>query len=119
MSNCKKAKEEIKVKLDKGIFRTCPKPNTATAHWWKTFVRIKDDQDIVLPFVQCVKCFSVFAYDSTKTGSSTHKLHAEACLGGGVPSSGASQDIVSMMNKENRVSADVKRLFTEACAIKI
>mgnify|MGYP006904170461 FL=1 len=55
MSNCKKAKEEIKVKLDKGIFKTCPKPNTATAHWWKTFVRIKDDQDIVLPFVQCVK----------------------------------------------------------------
>jgi len=32
MSNCKKAKEEIKVKLDKGIFKTCPKPNTATAH---------------------------------------------------------------------------------------
>jgi len=57
MSKCKKVKEEIKVKLDKGIYKTCRKPNTATFHWWKTFIRIKDDQYIVLPSVQCVTCF--------------------------------------------------------------
>jgi hypothetical protein len=37
MNNCKKGKEEIKTKLDKGIFKTCAKPNTATATWWKNF----------------------------------------------------------------------------------
>ncbi len=43
MNNCKKGKEEIKTKLDKGIFKTCAKPNTATATRWKNFLRIQDD----------------------------------------------------------------------------
>ncbi len=43
MNNCKKGKEDIKTKLDKGIFKTCAKPNTATATWWKNFLRIQDD----------------------------------------------------------------------------
>ena len=30
MNNCKKGKEDIKTKVDKGIFKTCAKPNTAT-----------------------------------------------------------------------------------------
>jgi hypothetical protein len=46
MNNCKKCKEDIKTKLDKGIFKTRAKPNTATAVWWKSFLRIQDDKDL-------------------------------------------------------------------------
>ena len=116
MNNCKKSKEDIKIKLEKGIFKTCPKPNVATATWWQNFLRIQDDKESIIPYVQCIKCLSILVYDSNKTGSSTHKAHAEMCLGGGNPSLSKSQDITSMMNRENRVPADVKRLFTEACA---
>ncbi|CAF0758999.1 unnamed protein product [Adineta steineri] len=112
----KKCKEDIKTKLDKGIFKTYAKPNTATATWWKNFLRIQDDKENIIPYVQCVKCFSIFAYDSTKTGSSTHKAHAETCLGGINCSVGKSKDIVSMLNKENFIPTSSKRLFTEACA---
>ncbi len=35
MNNCKKGKEDIKTKLDKVIFKTRAKPNTATATSWK------------------------------------------------------------------------------------
>lgn len=116
MTNCKKSKEDVKSKLDKGIFKTCPKPNTATATWWKSFVRIQDDKEDIIPYVQCIKCLTVLVYDSTKTGSSTHKAHAETCFGGGSPSLNKSQDITSMMNKANRVPADAKHHFIEACA---
>jgi hypothetical protein len=44
MNNCKKGKEDIKTKFDKGIFKTCAKPNTAIATWWKNFLRIQDDK---------------------------------------------------------------------------
>ena len=47
MNNCKRNKEDIKIKLDKGIYTTCPKANTATANWWKSFVRIQDDKKIL------------------------------------------------------------------------
>ncbi|UJR19055.1 hypothetical protein I4U23_022186 [Adineta vaga] len=107
-------KEDIKTKLDKGIFKTYAKPNTSTATWWKTFLRIQDDKENIIPYVQCVKCFSIFAYDSIKTGSSTHKAHAEICRGDGDTSAGKSKDIVSMLNKENPIPTSPKRLFTEA-----
>ncbi|CAF3417660.1 unnamed protein product [Rotaria socialis] len=35
-------KENIKKKIDEGIFKTCSKPSSATASWWHTFLRIKD-----------------------------------------------------------------------------
>ncbi len=83
MNNCKKDKEDIKTKLDKTIFKTWLKPDTATATWWKNFLRIQDDKENIIPYVHCVKCFSIFAHDSIKTGSSIHKAHVETCLGDG------------------------------------
>ncbi|CAF4299270.1 unnamed protein product [Rotaria magnacalcarata] len=104
--------------MGSGIFNTCSKPASTTAQWWNTFVRIKDDKENIIPFVQCIKCLSIFAYESSKTGSSTHKAHAESCLGGGSPSSSKNQDIIVMMNKDNNsnILAGLKRVFTEACA---
>jgi len=46
MNNCKKSKGDVKTKLDKGIFKTCAKPNTATAAWWKNFLKIQDDKGL-------------------------------------------------------------------------
>jgi hypothetical protein len=46
INNCKKGKEDIKTKLDKGIFKTRAKPNTATATWWENFLRIQDDKGL-------------------------------------------------------------------------
>jgi hypothetical protein len=116
MNTPKREKENIKKKIEQSIFNTCSKPPSATAFWWNTFVRIKDDKENIIPFVQCIKCFSIFAYESTKTGSSTHKAHAESCLGGGSPSSSKDQDISVMFNKDNNALAGLKSTFTEACA---
>ncbi|CAF1387975.1 unnamed protein product [Rotaria sordida] len=100
------------------IFNICSKPPSATPQWWNTFVRIKHDKGNIIPFVQCTKCLSIFAYESCKTGSSTHKAHAEGCLGGSSPSSSKNQDIIVMMNKDNNsnILADLKSVFTETCA---
>jgi len=46
MNNCEKGKEDIKTKLDKDIFKTRAKPNTATATCWKNFLRIQDDKSL-------------------------------------------------------------------------
>ncbi len=46
MNNYKKGKEDIKTKLDKVIFKTRAKPNTAIATWWKNFLRIQDDKGL-------------------------------------------------------------------------
>ncbi|CAF1238449.1 unnamed protein product [Adineta ricciae] len=116
MSSWKKDKENIRTKLDKGIFKTCPKPNTATVTWWNNFFRIQDDNDHILPYVQCIKCLSILSYDVNKTGSSTHKAHAESCFGGTNPSGSKSQDIITMMNKQKHVPFETKRLFADACA---
>jgi hypothetical protein len=116
MNNCKNDKENIKKKIDEGIFKTCAKSKSATASWWNNFVRIKDDKEKIIPFIQCIKCLSILVYESSKTGSSTHRSHAQTCLGGGPPSTSKNQNIISMMNKENHVPAATKRSFTEACA---
>ncbi|CAF1031432.1 unnamed protein product [Rotaria sordida] len=79
---------------------------------------MKDDKGNIIPFVQCTKCLSIFAYESCKTGLSTHKAHAEGCLGSSSPSSSKNQDIIVMMNKDNNsnILADLKSVFTETCA---
>jgi hypothetical protein len=46
MNNCKKGKRDVKTKLDESIFKTCAKPNTATAACWKNFLRIQDDKGL-------------------------------------------------------------------------
>jgi len=115
MNNLKKEKENIKKKIEQGIFKTCGKSSTATASWWNRFVRIQDDEENIISFVQCIKCLSVLAYDSNKTGSSAQKSHAEACRGG-VANASNNQDIRIMLNKDNNVSAAEKSSFTEACA---
>ena len=114
--NLKKEKEDIKKKIEQGVFKTCGKSPTATASWWDTFARIQDDNGNIIPFVQCVKCSSILAYDSNRTGSSAQKAHAEACRGGGDASARRNQDIRTMLNKDNNVSAAEKSSFIEACA---
>lgn len=116
MNDSKKEKENIRRKLDQGILKTCCKPTTATASWWKTFVRIQDEKENIIPYVQCMKCLSILAYDSSKTGSSTHKLHAENCLGGGTSSSSRNQDIAVMMAKDRNLFAGAKSSFVDALA---
>jgi hypothetical protein len=116
MNTPKIDKENIKRKIEQSIFNTCAKTASATALWWNTFVRIKDDKENIIPFVQCIKCLSIFAYESNKTGSSTHKAHAESCLGRGSPSSSKNQDIIVMMNRDSNALNSVKSAFTEASA---
>ena len=56
----------------------------------------------------------IFVYESSKTGSSTHKAHAENCLGGGSSSSSKNQDIIVMMNRDNNSNNYIS--CCEACA---
>ncbi|CAF1372757.1 unnamed protein product, partial [Didymodactylos carnosus] len=70
-------------KLDNGLFQTCNKPETATATWRNSFQRIQDDQQKIIPFVQCIKSKSILSYDAQKTGSNSHKLHVETCKDAG------------------------------------
>ncbi|CAF4238185.1 unnamed protein product [Rotaria magnacalcarata] len=109
-------KENIKKKIDEGIFKTCSKPSSATASWWHTFLRIKDGKDDIIPFLQCTKCLSIFSYDVNKTGSSTHKSHAQNCLGGGAASTSKNQDISDMFSKDKISLTSSKAAFAEACA---
>src|ERR1700722_18259522 len=81
--------------------------------WWNRFVRIKDDKENIIPFVQCIKSLSILTYGSNKIGSSTHKTHAKACLDGGVLSSSRNQDISVMINNDDHVSATAKSVFVE------
>ncbi|CAF1020251.1 unnamed protein product [Rotaria sordida] len=97
-------------KIEQGIFSTCSKPASATAQWWNTFVRIKDDKENIIPFVQCIKCLSIFAYESCKTGSSTRKAHAESCLGGSSPTSRKEEQYVS--NIDSHAIKDITDLFS-------
>ena len=108
MATPKREKENMLKKLKQGKFTTCSKTTTATALWWKRFVQIKDDKENIIPFVQCIKCLSILAYDSNKLGSSSHKTHAEACLDSDVRSSSRNQDISVMINKDDHVSAAAK-----------
>ena len=92
MNTPKREKENVKRKIQQGIFNTRSKPASAIAQWRNTFVRVKDDKENIIAFVQCIKCLLIFAYESSKTDSSTHKAHAESCPGGS-PSSRRNQDI--------------------------
>ncbi|CAF3864395.1 unnamed protein product, partial [Rotaria sp. Silwood1] len=100
----------------KSVFKTCSKPKLATASWWNTFVRITDEKENIIPFVQCLKCLSIFSYEANKTGSSTHRSHAQYCFGGGAPSPSRNQDISTLINKNKNMFAGAKSAFTEACA---
>ncbi|CAF3834344.1 unnamed protein product [Rotaria sordida] len=116
MSAVKIQKENIKKKIEEGVFKTCSKPKLATASWWNTFVRITDERENIIPFVQCLKCLSIFSYEANKTGSSTHRSHAQCCFGGGAPSPSRNQDISTLINKNKNMFAGAKSTFTEACA---
>ena len=116
MNNEKLEKEEIKRKVDEGVFKTCSKPKLAKASWREIFVRITDDKENIIPFVQCTKCLSIYAYDANRTGSSTLKSHANNCFGGGAASSSKSQDISVMIQRNSNVFSGAKSVFAEACA---
>ena len=50
----KREEENIKKKIEQGAFNTFSKPASATTQWWNTFVRIKDDKENIIAFVQCI-----------------------------------------------------------------
>ncbi|CAF1230277.1 unnamed protein product [Rotaria magnacalcarata] len=116
MAGFKLEKENVKSKLEQGILKTCAKARLATASWWDTFLRIKDDKDNIIPFLQCTKCFSILSYEVDKTGSSTHRSHAQNCFGGGAASTLRNQDIGVMFRKDNGSLTVAKTAFAEACA---
>ncbi|CAF4544980.1 unnamed protein product, partial [Didymodactylos carnosus] len=98
--------------LHNGQFQTCNKPETGTATWWNSFQRIQDDQQKIIPFVQCIKCKSILSYDAQKTESNSHKSHVETCKGGGVI-----PKITTHFKKDitANISMDLRRSATEAC----
>lgn len=51
----------------------------ASAEWWNSFNRIQDEKENVIPYVICIQCKAILAYDAQKTGSKTLKLHRENC----------------------------------------
>ncbi|CAF3627039.1 unnamed protein product [Rotaria sp. Silwood1] len=72
-------KDSIRKRLDSGEYKSCDKSTTASAEWWKSFNRIQDEKENIIPYVICIHCKSVLAYDSQKTSSKTLKLHFENC----------------------------------------
>ncbi|CAF4513175.1 unnamed protein product [Rotaria sp. Silwood2] len=72
-------KDSIRKRLDSGEYKSCDKPATASAVWWTSFNRIQDEKENFIPYVICIHCKSVLAYDSQKTDSKTLKLHFENC----------------------------------------
>ena len=106
-------KEGVKRALEKGLYTNCDRPSTCSANWWKNFTCIIDENKCSIPFVQCVRCKSLLAYDSRKNGTSTLKAHSNSCK---IPASGTHHSIDRMLAKSSNVSADTKRLVADACA---
>jgi hypothetical protein len=106
------SKENIRQGLKTGEYMTLEKPQS-NATWWNNFNRIKDKDDNIINYVQCVRCKNLFAYEPKNTGSSTLKNHVSSCkIAPGSPT----YSIENMLIKNNNIPLDVKRLVTDACA---
>jgi len=72
------SKEDINKSLRTGEYTVLQKPQS-NATWWKNFNRIKDKDDKIISYVQCVKCKNLFAYQPKNTDPSTLKNHVSSC----------------------------------------
>ncbi|CAF1458736.1 unnamed protein product [Rotaria sordida] len=105
-------KEKIRKLLQSGEYTLCDKPQS-NAIWWNNFNRIKDKDNEIINYVQCVRCKKLLAYEPKNTGSSTLKNHASSCK---FESSSTTYSIESMLIKNDNVPSDIKRLVIDACA---
>ena len=70
-------KDDVVKKLELGKFTT--KPVGEKSAIWDHYVRIYDDKDEAINFVECKTCKSVHYHDSHSTGTSKLKQHTEKC----------------------------------------
>ena len=70
-------KDDVVKKLKLGEFTT--KPFGGKSAIWDHHVRIYDDKDEAIQFVECKTCKSVHYQDSHSTGTSKVKQHTEKC----------------------------------------
>ena len=69
--------DDVVKKLKLGKFTT--KPVGGKSAIWDHYVRIYDDKDEAINFVECKSCESVHYHDSHSTGTSKLKQHTEKC----------------------------------------
>jgi len=99
------SKENILKGLQSGEYTVLDKPQS-NATWWKNFNRIKNKDDKMIGYVQCVRCKNLFAYEPKNTGSSTLKNHVSSCKIAPNSSINTTED---MLLKNNNVPTDVKK----------
>jgi hypothetical protein len=110
------SKETVIRALEKGDYSLYSKSASATAVWWEFFDRIRNEEEKIVPFVRCRRCCSVLAFDSKKTGTSSLSTHAKMCR---APPPNSNHNIATMLGRSTTtspVSADTKRLVSEALA---
>lgn len=105
------SKEKVKKGIDNGEYHTTGKPPLATATWWSNFQRVQDQDENFIPYVQCVHCRQVLAYDSRSTGTRSISYHARSCK----KPSGTNQDIARMFRNNSSVPSETKKSFIDAC----
>jgi hypothetical protein len=105
-------KDFIKKKLDNSEYSCCDKPTGANAGWWSSFNRIQDEKAEIIPYVICIQCKTILAYDSQKTGSKTLKLHHENCK---TKPAVAPKITNFFQSNSNKVSTEQKRKVLDAC----
>lgn len=90
--------------------------NERKSEIWKTFSLIVNKDGISQNFVQCIKCRSIFKYNSSKTGNSHLKRHTCAALikGSSEGSSNLKQTnlCASLLKKTN---VNIKELVIKKC----
>lgn len=103
--------EEIKRKINQGIYLTEAKDDSKNALWsvFHRIYRIEENDKCHLPYVSCVKCSSVLSYDSAKGGTSHLRRHADHCTSTqGNPS-------ISNFFKTSGVPKAAKETITDKC----
>ena len=56
------SKESIRIGLQIGKYMLLEKPQS-DATWWNNFHRIKDVDDKIIDYVQCIQCKKLFSYE--------------------------------------------------------
>jgi Hermes transposase DNA-binding domain len=109
------SKEAVRRSLASGDYSLHPKSDSNSAEWWSAFDRIHDNENKLIPFVQCRRCLALLSYDPRKTGSSSLSSHVKSCR---ALTPTTSQNIATMFATQSttNVSAETKRVVTEALA---
>ena len=75
-------------------------------------MRIKDDCYNIVPYVQCIQCRQLLAYDPKSSGTRSISFHAQSCK---VVSLDSHQNIERILMKSPTVSNETKKIFIDAC----